>query len=134
MWKSSQSMQAVEITIFNAMRQLKNFFINLLFLFAWWGRWKYDLSFSRFFSLFLKIFTEAGRFIILWISKGGRGSWHRSNDSVLLALSKMLNNHHLSWEMLTTVQYMPPLYTSYLDLCLPHRYKLEWIRAKYQSG
>ena len=43
-------------------------------------------QFLSFFSLFLKIFTEAERFIISWISYLGWGSWHRSNISVLLAL------------------------------------------------
>ena len=37
------------------------------------------------FILLLKILTEARKFIILWISKGGLGSWHRSTVSVLLA-------------------------------------------------
>ena len=46
----------------------KKIFIKLLFLFAWWGRWKLDLTVSQFFSLFLKILTEAGTFIILRIS------------------------------------------------------------------
>ena len=45
-------------------------------------------SFS-FFQFIFEILTEAGRFIILWISKGGRGSWHRSYVSVLLASYKV---------------------------------------------
>ena len=47
-------------------------------------------QFRSFFSLLLKILTEAGRFIILWISSGGWVSWHRSNVSVLLALAVLL--------------------------------------------
>ena len=38
------------------------------------------------FSIFQFIFENFGRFIILWISRRGRGSWHRSNVTVLLAL------------------------------------------------
>ena len=52
------------------------------------------ISFSVFWVYFLKILTEAWRFIILWISERGQGSWHRSNSIPLNICMRMICGSH----------------------------------------
>ena len=90
-------------TVVQACKLLKSLSKNI------WGRSKESLliyyfslpyeggenKIYQFFSLFLKILAEAGRVIILQISLGGRGSWHWSNVSVMLALWILFSNQFL---------------------------------------
>ena len=52
------------------------------------------ISFSVFWVYFLKILTEAWRFIVLWISERGKGSWHRSNSIPLNICMRMICGSH----------------------------------------
>ena len=69
------------------MRQLKRNFINLLFLFAWWGGGENKIyQFVSFSVYFWKFWLRQGGLSFYESQNGGRGSWHRFNVSVLLDL------------------------------------------------